>query len=147
MVEIQENVKKNVGKWVGLLVPFMVLIGIWFYAKTNEKKGYVRGKNLYEKNCSSCHGTEGEGLKLLIPPVNNVDFIQNNPENLACIIRYGISGEMTINGVSFTGNMLGLNKLEDDEVRDIVNFIQMEWNKGEEEYTLKEIRAQLDACL
>lgn len=138
--------KKVIGKWLGLLLPFIVLLAIWIYVQTKKSEGHARGKVLYDKHCASCHGANGEGLKLLIPPVHSADYISNNPAYLACIIRYGVKGDITVNGKEYTGNMLGLNKLEDDEIRDIVNFINVEWNGADEDYSLKEIRKQLDQC-
>ena len=34
----------------------------------------------YESHCASCHGVEGEGLKDLIPPLANADWLAENQE-------------------------------------------------------------------
>lgn len=137
---------QKTGKWLGLVVPIAVLGLIFVYTKTSNKDKHASGKKLYATHCASCHGAEGEGLKQLIPPVNGVDYVVANSERLSCIIRYGVSGEMLVNGKEYTGHMLGLQKLEPDEIRDIVNMILVEWNGQEEGYSLKEIRAQIDGC-
>lgn len=132
-------------QWVGLIFAVLVLAAIGLYREKGkqENKAFV----LYTTHCASCHGAEGEGLKKLIPPLQNADYVLQNAERLACIIRYGIHEPIEVNGVPYQANMLGNSRLENDEIRDLVNLIYVDWNGGDKAYNLKEIRQQLDQCL
>lgn len=135
------------GKWLGVLIPAGMLLGIWFYSSRSGEARVKRGSLLYAEHCAACHGNSGEGLRRLIPPLSRTDYVRNNPEKLACIIKYGIRGPITVNGISYNGAMEGIGRLEADEIRDIINYIRISGNGEKEEYSLKEVRSQLDACL
>jgi cytochrome c553 len=42
----------------------------------NATVNLASGYQLYEKNCSNCHQTDGSGLAQLYPPLLNSDFIK-----------------------------------------------------------------------
>lgn len=93
-------------------------------------------KLLYEKNCSSCHGTYLQGAKNwmsekdedganLPPPLNGTGHTWHHSEDLLFnIIKYG--------GFYFddnyTGKMIGFeNRLNDDEIYSILSYITSFW--------------------
>lgn len=142
-----KRIFQKYGKWLGVLTPVVMLIGIWIYSSGSGEARTRRGAMLYAEHCASCHGNSGEGLRKLIPPVTGSDYVKENPEKLACIIKYGIRGPMTVNGHNYNGAMEGISRLEADEIRDIINYMRISWNGEKEEYSLKDVRSQLDACL
>ena len=46
----------------------------------NATINLASGYQLYEKNCSNCHQTDGSGLAQLYPPLINADFIKKTPK-------------------------------------------------------------------
>ena len=62
---------------------------------------FVQGQVLYEKHCSNCHQKNGQGLGRLYPPLALSDFLKNNVDKSMCIMKYGIQGEITVNGQSY----------------------------------------------
>ena len=81
----------------------------------------ARGKELFNINCSMCHGTEGKGNG----PISN--FIVNKPANLTGVkVVNFVDGEIFLtisNGVK--GKMPALNEnLTVRERWDVVNFIR-----------------------
>lgn len=56
-----------------------------------QARYFVNGKNIYEKNCQNCHGSNGEGLGELYPSLRKSTYITENPEKLACNIRFGLN--------------------------------------------------------
>lgn len=50
------------------------------------------GAELYTEQCASCHGFKGEGLRNLIPAVNNPDRLRVWGDSLPCLLRYGLKG-------------------------------------------------------
>ncbi|WP_379091851.1 c-type cytochrome [Pedobacter sp. UC225_65] len=54
-----------------------------------QAKYLTSGKDIYIKNCQNCHGTNGEGLGELAPPLTDTVFLKTNKAQLACIIKNG----------------------------------------------------------
>lgn len=89
---------------------------------------------------------EGQGLGSLIPPVANADYVVANREELACIIRNGIGGELEVNGIRYEGEMEGYSRLTEIEISNLVHYLLVDMNHQERAYEISEIRAQLEAC-
>jgi mono/diheme cytochrome c family protein len=111
-----------------------------------DYKPLNQGKSLYNQNCLSCHMDNGEGLGALFPPLAHADYVLENADQLACIIRYGIEGELTVNGVKYDGEMNGDQQLSETEVSNIIHYILVDLNQQEDHPGIIEIREQLQNC-
>jgi len=117
----------------------MVLIGC-------DYKPRNQGRVLYEKECQSCHMENGQGLGKLIPPAANSDYVVNHREDLACLIRNGIEGEIIVNGQNYSGAMDGNSQLTEIEINNLVHYILVDLNQQKDPYQISEVRAQLERC-
>lgn len=89
----------------------------------------------------------GEGLKGLIPPLANVDYLANFRSKLPCIIRKGQKGKIVVNGVEYgQQEMLPIAKLTDFEITNILNYIGTAWGNTEKLWTVNEVRQGLEQC-
>lgn len=84
---------------------------------------YVNGKLAYETHCQNCHGAKGEGLGMLIPPLTDTTYIRDNLSDLAGIIKFGMTGEVIINGKVYNGEMPAETHLTPVEITYIINYI------------------------
>ena len=107
---------------------------------------YSQGAVLYKNFCSNCHGIEGEGLRSLYPPLANSDYFINQQENLPCIIRYGLSDPIVVNGKLYKTPMAGIEDLNEIEINNLVNFINMKWGNKKTYNSLKDVKIKLDSC-
>lgn len=139
------RVKKYL-KILGFIVPLLILFSIWLFKHLSENNPVARGKILYEKHCTSCHGADGKGIRKLIPPLAGADYIVSNTSRLPCIIRYGIEDTITVNGVIYRQPMLGVTSLEDDQIADLISYILESWNPGTSSPSIKDVRNSLDQC-
>jgi cytochrome c551 len=89
---------------------------------------YVQGESLYQKNCANCHQANGTGLGLVYPPLNTSDYMQNNFETVLCLMKYGVAGELTVNGKKFNQPMPGVQSLTDLEIAEIATYIYNTWD-------------------
>lgn len=92
------------------------------------------GQQLFEKNCSSCHGTSGQGGVGI--PLSLPSFIDSVSDNyLRKTIRYGRPGRV----------MPSFNNLSDDEIFTVVKYMRT-WtgNKGKV-YSKKHIKGNAKA--
>lgn len=107
---------------------------------------YVQGEQLYLKHCSNCHQADGSGLGRLYPPLNTSDYMVGNFDQVLCLIRNGISGEMMVNGQQFNQPMPGVSKLTDLEIAQIATYIYNTWDHQRGIVEVKEASPILGTC-
>src|SRR5690606_35730818 len=74
-----------------ILSVFILLNSCQSADEITQARYFVNGKNIYEKNCQNCHGANGEGLASLYPTLRMSNYIDENRNNLACDIRFGLN--------------------------------------------------------
>jgi len=131
-------VKQNKFYIIGIFICVVSIITVMVV--NNSKKNYylTRGKKSYQKHCANCHGKSGEGLQLLIPPLNDPKWTQN--DSIVCIIRNGLDGKINVNGNQYTGRMTGNLTIEEDEIADVVSYIRHEIVKQPKKMTVKDVK-------
>ncbi|MCC5938567.1 MAG: cytochrome c [Lunatimonas sp.] len=103
------------------------------------KQYAIAGRELYIQHCSNCHQKDGAGLGLLIPPLKNADYMLENPARSARIIRYGLKGEIVVNGQTYNQPMPGNPTLKSIEIAQLMTYIFTNWGGEETLYTVDEI--------
>ena len=114
--------------------------------KLKLDRSISNGLILYQDNCIQCHGEDGNGLGTLYPPLAGSDYIENNQDSLACIIKWGRAGKMVVNGVEYNQPMPGVEKLLDDEVAHLINYIQNAWGNKNDFKSREEVASDLESC-
>lgn len=98
-----------------------------------------RGKEIYSDFCMSCHMPLGEGVKRIYPPLAKSDFLMKKRESSIKAIKFGLQGEITVNGMKYNSIMAPLG-LSNKEVADVMNFITNSWgNKNDKMVTEAEV--------
>jgi len=116
-------------------------------SKIKLKQYIVEGRKLYFQNCANCHGTEGQGLRRVIPQVKDADFLTNYPEKSICIIKYGAKTPITVNNIEFIQKMPDNPQLTDLEIAEIITFLTNQWNQGETKlFSVSEVSDILNNC-
>lgn len=113
---------------------------------TKFQQYYVQGEKLYLKHCSNCHQKNGSGLGLVYPPLNRSDYMENNPEKVICLIRYGIKGNLLVNGKSYNQPMPGIPSLGDLEIAEIATYIYNTWEHNKGIISVQEVTAIQKNC-
>ena len=83
---------------------------------------YSNGSVVYQSHCQNCHGAKGEGLQGLIPPLTDSAYLKNNKETLACFVKTGLKGKITIINKSFEGEMPA-NDLAPLEIAQVLTYV------------------------
>jgi len=138
---------------IKFIVPlsFLVLIialGLNACGGNDQGKGESinNGMALFKTNCSACHQTDGGGLAGLYPPLKNSDYFKANHAKLPCIIRNGLNGEITVNGVKFDQQMPGIGSLSPAEIADISNYVMNNFNELNTYTNTDEVTKTLSTC-
>lgn len=95
------------------------------------KSSIARGKTVYNTQCVTCHRENGEGIKDVYPPLAKSDYLMADKARSIGIVVNGSSGEITVNGTKYDGDMLSVD-LPDEQISDVLNFVRNSWgNKGD----------------
>ena len=103
-------------------------------AQTSDFKTSIsRGKTIYNNLCVTCHLPNGKGVPGAFPPLAGSDYLRDNQDLSIKNIKYGMSGPITVNGKSYNNVMANMG-LKDQEIADVMNFINQSWgnNYGEQ---------------
>ncbi len=124
------------------------------YAPPKEKthlESYQRGEKFFIANCMACHGTNGEGLDQLGPPLAQSEWVNESPEKLSAILLQGLMGPITVHGKKYTPptampGMKSAALIKDADLADVATFIRHAWNNKKsqvEPATIQKVREQL----
>ncbi len=131
---------------IGALAAVVFFIAACQNEQTIEfKRYYSSGAVVYQTHCQNCHGTSGQGLSSLIPPLTDSMYLRKNKKNLACSVKFGLKGFVTINGKTFDDAMPG-NDLSTIEIAQVLTYIGNSF--GNELGTINEqsAAAELSKC-
>ena len=116
-----------------LILSFIASVGYFGLSITMQndplQESIARGEEVYMDFCVNCHMTNGEGVTGTFPPLAKSDFLKTNRTESIRGIKYGQKGEITVNGVTYNGYMAPLG-LSDDEVADVMNYINNAWGNS-----------------
>ncbi len=102
----------------------------------------LRGEKVYAANCQSCHMPEGEGIPGTFPPLAKSDYLLKDQKRAVGTILHGVSGEITVNGAQYNMDMPAMDYLTDQEVADVLNYIQNSWGNKAKAVTPAQVKAE-----
>ncbi|MGC1632276.1 MAG: cytochrome c [Gelidibacter sp.] len=94
------------------------------------KESITRGARVYEDFCMNCHMPKGQGVPSAFPPLADSDYLLSKRIESIKAVKYGLSGEITVNGKVYNSSMAALG-LSDDEVADVMNYILNSWGNDD----------------
>ncbi|MFY0606275.1 MAG: cytochrome c [Cyclobacteriaceae bacterium] len=106
----------------------------------------VQGMSLYRANCANCHGMEGQGLARLYPPLAGSDYLLEDLERAACLIRNGQKGEITVNGITYNRMMPANKSLDPIEIAEIITYVSNSWGNEAELTSVSTVSKWLLKC-
>jgi mono/diheme cytochrome c family protein len=110
------------------------------------KRYYGSGKILYQQKCQNCHGTNGEGLSGLIPPLTDTVYLKKNKAKLACFVKYGIQETIiTVNGKAYEGAMPATD-LAPIEVAQVLTYFTNSFGSKTGIIVSEQAEKDLEAC-
>ena len=103
------------------------------------KQSILDGEEIYKDFCLQCHLDNGKGVENAFPPLAKSDYLQNNIETSIRGVKYGLRGEITVNGKTYNGVMVNQG-LDEEEIADVMNYILNSWgNKAEGQITVAQV--------
>lgn len=106
----------------------------------------VLGKRVFT-NCAACHQTTGLGLPGAFPPLAGSEWAQGTENRIIRIVLDGVSGPITVKGMSFNNTMPAFGPLlRDEQIADVLTYVRSEWGNKAPPVSpdkVKEIRAAI----
>ena len=107
---------------------------------------FNQGQVLYTKHCSNCHQSDGKGLGLLYPPLNQSDYMQSNFDSVVCIIKFGKTTPTIVNGKTYVQPMKGVTELTDLDIAEIATYIYNEWGGNRGKVKTEDVTEAREKC-
>jgi len=101
------------------------IIGFSFVQTSATNNSIQDGKKVYDTYCISCHMENGMGVEGAFPSLVKTGNLSDK-NRLVKIILQGMRGPLKVNGISFDGEMAGIEMTE-KEVADVINYIRNSW--------------------
>jgi len=108
---------------------------------SSSPENFSPGKKVYTNFCVQCHLPNGEGIPNIYPPLANSDWLTEKRKESIHAVKYGLRGEIQVNGKTYNNIMLPLG-LSDQEIADVMNYVMNSWgNTQQKPVTVEEVSA------
>ena len=128
-----------------LLAFFAMIYSCQSDASIEYDRYYSGGAVVYHDHCRNCHGDKGEGLNGLIPPLTDTLLLKSDKNKLACQLKYGLNGKITVNGKTFDGAMPASN-LSPIEMAQVITYITNSFGNKQGIFTDDQVQNALKNC-
>jgi cytochrome c551 len=113
--------------------------GIQGIKEIKTKQYAVAGQELYVQHCANCHQKDGTGLAQLIPPLKDVGYTAADAPKIARAIRYGVRGEIVVNGITYNQPMPSFPQLRPLDIAKITTYVISRWGEQPKLVTADEV--------
>lgn len=128
-----------------LLVAAVTIVSCQDEQSVEFNRYYSLGNVVYQTHCQNCHGANGEGLQGLIPPLTDSIYLKNNRHQLACSVKYGLKGKLTIAGRSFEG-VMPPNDLAPVDLAQVLTYVNNSFGNKAGIINITQIQTDLSSC-
>jgi mono/diheme cytochrome c family protein len=126
-----------------------LLVALAFSCQSDEQiefnRYYSAGNVIYQAHCENCHGEKGEGLQSLIPPLTDSTYLKNNRASLACYLKNGLKGSITVHSRNFEGEMPA-SDLSPIEMAKVLTYITNSFGNKMGLINSQEIQNNIEKC-
>ena len=86
---------------------------------------------------------EGEGIAGTFPPLAKSNYLMKDQKRAIRTVLHGLNSEITVNGELYNMDMPAMAYLSDQEVADVLNYVQNNWgNKAKAAVTPAQVKAE-----
>ncbi|MBX3748847.1 MAG: nitrite reductase, copper-containing [Opitutaceae bacterium] len=101
-----------------------------------------KGKQVYMGLCFACHQADGKGLPGAFPPLANSDYMLADRDRAVRVVLKGLSGPVTVNGVTFNSVMPPQEAvLTDQQVADVMTYVFNAWGNSGDAFKVDHVKA------
>ncbi|UZH54123.1 nitrite reductase, copper-containing [Salinimicrobium tongyeongense] len=108
-------------------------------ASTSLAQKMERGKQIYTQNCLACHQATGNGIPNAFPPLANSDYLNADVHRAIEVVKFGLSGEIEVNGNVYNSAMPKQN-ISDEDVANVLTYVYNNWGNNKTEVTAEMVK-------
>ena len=130
---------------LAVLPAFVVLIAAGFMGQAPDSAEVYRlhddeGQAIYMTRCMSCHMTNGEGVPGVFPPLAGSEYVTGDKGRLIRMILNGLTGEIEVNGTTYSGVMPPWGGfLDDEQMAQVLTYIRTNFGNEADAVTADEV--------
>lgn len=121
--------------WLLSVVGALAVVALWQVGVSAQSGGLdtSAGKTVFDSSCVACHQSTGQGVPGTFPPLAGTvpDFFTKGDAGrtaLKDIALFGTTGEITVKGQTYNGQMPTWGKiLSDQQITDVLNYVSTAW--------------------
>lgn len=108
----------------------------------NPAASIERGKEVYLKNCLSCHQVDGGGVPHLNAPLDGATAVVGKDKaKIIGIVLKGMTDRVEIDGEFYSNNMASHKELTDQQIADVLTYVRNNWTNKASAVTPAEVKA------
>jgi nitrite reductase (NO-forming) len=101
-----------------------------------------KGKQVYMGLCFACHQPDGKGLPGAFPPLAGSDYLLADRDRAVRTVLKGLTGAVTVNGVTFNSAMPPQEAvLTDAQIADVLTYVFNSWGNTGDAFTRDHVKA------
>lgn len=100
-----------------------------------------RGKTVYTQNCLACHQATGTGIPNAFPPLAGSDFLNADVHRAIDVVKFGLSGEVKVNGDVYNSAMPKQN-ISDEDIASVLTYVYNNWGNNKTEVTTEMVKSR-----
>lgn len=134
----------------GYVYMAFALFSLYLLLHSCQSEGAIRkaqylanGRQLYAARCQNCHGAKGEGLGSLYPPLTDSVYLRKHRDQLASIVKNGLSGPIMVNGQAFDGEMPPTPHITPVEIAYVLTYITNVFGNEQGIFSQEEVNQSL----
>lgn len=103
-----------------------------------DKLRFEQGRDLFSRDCASCHQSSGLGEPGKAPPLRYQPWVLGSKRRLIRIVAGGLTGPIKINNREWNLEMPAY-AASDEEIAAVLTYIRREWGHGAEPVSAQEV--------
>ena len=111
-------------------------------SKGSQAGTTASGAQIFAANCSSCHQANGQGAVGAFPPLAGSEIVAGDPAKIIHIVKYGLSGPITIRGTTYDGQMPAWSpQITDANIASVITYVRSAWGNHASQVTPSQVTA------
>jgi cbb3-type cytochrome c oxidase subunit III len=100
------------------------------------------GAQIFVAKCAACHQARGQGTSSIPPLAGNPDVAASDPKAMVATIVNGRSGQITVNGKTYSGKMPAWNgQLSNADIAAVATYVRSAWTNKASGVTEQQVAA------